>query len=98
MSQTTFVSVGSNTLIKTGPGRVYGTIVSGVDGASAFLVDSIGIGATPNYVTQLSNSSNVATIGPVTAAGGSFDLYGAWFQVGLTVATTSNANLTVVWD
>lgn len=98
MSKSAFVSSGSNSNVKSGAGQVSGVVVGGVNGASVFLVDSVSIGASPNYVTQLSNSSNIATIGPVSAVGGSFPLYGAPFYRGLTVAATSNANVTVVYD
>jgi len=92
-----FISLGSNTNVVDGPGQVYGVTVSGVNGASVYLVDSLSIGATPNYLTQISDGSNIAVIGPLTAAGGVFDLWGAPFTYGLTVAATSNASLGVVF-
>lgn len=92
-------SIGSNTNYKAGPGQVYGITIAAPNGASVAVVDSVSIGATPNYVTQASNGSNVAFIGPLTAAANfHIPLYGARFEVGLTVAATSSANVTVNWD
>lgn len=93
-----FLSAGSNTALKTTSGYVRGVVVGGVNGASVFLVDSLDLGATPNLGTQSSNGSNVAVLGPVTAAGGSFNLFGAHFDRGLIVAATSNAPVTVIFD
>lgn len=98
MPSVRFVASGSNTTVKSGEGQVYGAVVAGVNGATAFLVDSLSIGVTPNYITQLSDSSNIAVFGPVGAAGGEFSTYGAHFQDGLTVAVTSNANIAVYYD
>ena len=98
MPKSQFISAGSNTNVKSGAGQVYGVNVGGVDGASVFLVDSVSIGATPNYITQRSNGSNIAVVGPLGAAGGSVDLHGSQFMVGLTVAATSSAPVTVIYD
>ena len=93
-----YISSGSNTTIVSGVGRAYGVVASGANGGSIFLVDSIGIGATPNYVTQKSNSSNLAHIGVLGTAPSDYNLMGLPFQVGLTVAATSNADVTVIYD
>ena len=98
MPKAQFISTGSNTNVKSGPGTVYGVNVGGVNGASVFLVDSVSIGATPNYINQVSNGSNIAVIGPLTAAGGSVNLHGSQFANGLTVAATSSAPVTVMYD
>ena len=92
-----FVSAGSNSTLKSGSGHVYGVVAGGGNGGTVFLVDSIGIGVTPNYPTQLSNSSNLATY-VMGAAGDDFNLFGVPFHVGLTVAATSNINLAVAYD
>jgi hypothetical protein len=96
-----YISSGSNTLVKSGEGTLYGILAGGlgVTGGSVFAVDTLGIGATPNYVTQLANSSNIAVIGPLnTTANPTYDLKGVRFQDGLVVAATSNAVLTVFYD
>jgi hypothetical protein len=99
MPKSAYISAGSNTTVKTGPGFLYGAVVGGgANGGSAFFVNSISIGATPNYVTQLSDSSNIAVVGPVGVNGGDFPLYGAPFSTGLTVSATSNAPVTVAYD
>ena len=93
-----YISAGSNTNVKSGPGNLYGVVAGGANGGTFFAVDSVSIGATPNYVTQLSNSSNITAIGPLGAAAAAWDLHGASFQVGLTVAATSSSPLTVFYD
>jgi len=93
-----YISSGSNTTIVSGVGRAYGVVASGASGGSIFLVDSIDIGATPNYVTQISNSSNLAHIGSLSSNASDYNLMGIPFQVGLTVAATSNASVTVIYD
>ena len=96
-----YISLGSNTTVKSGSGRLFGVLAGGpgMSGGSVFAVDSTSIGATPNYVTQRSNSSNLADIGPLPATvGATFDLMGIGFEVGLTVAATSNTDLTVIYD
>lgn len=98
MPRYVYVSSGSNTTVKSSEGRVYGVVAGGANGGSIFLVDSISIGATPNYVTQRSNASNLAAIGPLPATATGYDLMGIPFQVGLTIAATSNADVTVIYE
>lgn len=98
MPKSAFISAGSNTTVKSGPGQVYGAVVGPANGGSVFLVDSTSIGVTPNYVTQLSNSSNIAVGYPLTTAWQNVPLFGATFHDGLTVSATSNAPVTVVYD
>lgn len=94
-----FIANGSNTNVKVGPGVIYGGEFHGANGATLFLVDSLSIGATPNYVTQVSNTSNIAVYGPaLSATTVNVNTFGARFQVGLTVATTSNANASIIYD
>ena len=93
-----YLSTGSNTTLKTGHGQVHRIISSGANGGSIFVVDSIDIGVTPDYPAQISNASNLAAIYPLTAAPSSIDLDGLKFSVGLTVAATSNASITVLFD
>lgn len=94
-----YISTGSNTTVKSGEGRVYGFVAGSTtaNGGTVFLVDSVSIGVTPNYITQLSNSSNLLTF-PLTAAGASVTSLGIRYQDGLTVAATSNAPVTVIYD
>lgn len=98
MPQHTFISTGSNTRVKEGEGTVYGAVVGPANGGSVFFVDSTSIGVTPNYVTQLSNSSNIAMAYPLTTAWQQVNMFGARFQDGLVVAATSNAAVTVFYD
>lgn len=93
------IATGSNTTVKTGAGQVYGMTVGGVNGATAFLMDSVSIGVAPAYPTLLSSSSNILTVANLAAGNPEhFPTYGASFVVGLTVAATSNAPVTVYFD
>ena len=96
-----YIALGSNTTVKTGPGRVYNVLAGGLapSGGGVFVVDSVSIGATPNYVTlPQSVPSNLAHIGPLPATAFFAELGGIPFQDGLTVAATSNANVLVTYD
>ena len=97
MSRYRYISTGSNTTVKSGAGQLYGINAAGADGDTVFAVDSISIGVTPNYVTQPSNSSNLAAM-PLTAAPLAIPTYGVPFNIGLTVAATSSSLLTVFYD
>ena len=99
MPRSRYIATGSNTTVKSGPGTAYRAVINGVAGATVFLQDSIGLGATPNYVTLYTAvPSNLAAIGPMIAGTATVDFGGLTFQDGLTVAATSNASFTVVYD
>jgi len=99
MPRHAFIALGSNTTVVTGEGVVYGVITSGANGGTIVLQDSIGIGVSPNYVTiGQSVPSNILFAHTLTTAPATFDLRGIPFQDGLTVAATSNAAMTVVYD
>jgi hypothetical protein len=93
------VSYGSQTLIKSGYGQVYGVVASSSNlGGTVVIADSTGLGATPNYVDiGLSSPSNMAYVHGLS---GPFliPLYGASFHDGLVVASTSNYSLSVFYD
>lgn len=94
-----FVSLGSNTTIKTGPGRLYGVTIGGANGGTFVALDSVSIGVTPNFAT-LGNAvaSNLAFIPGLAATPTQFDFRATPFEIGLTVAATSNASLSVYYD
>src|SRR3990167_1785153 len=98
MPYSAFVSRGIYTAGKSGPGVLYGIVTSGASGGTVVLQDSVSIGTTPNYVT-LPNSVG-SNLGYVTllATGQAFPFHGAPFQIGLTVAATSNCHVTVSYD
>ena len=97
MPKYAYVAVGSNTNVKAGPGTLY-SVTAGAASGTLVIADSVSIGATPNYVT-IGNSvpSNMAYL-PLPSTAQTFEFYGAQFQSGLTVAATSNAGLTVIFD
>jgi len=97
MPQYAFVALGSNTNVKSGSGKLY-SVTAGAASGTLVIADSLSIGATPNYVTiGQSVPSNIAYI-PLAATSQSYEFYGAIFQDGLTVAATSSAPVTVIFD
>jgi len=98
MSKYAYIANGSNTTVKTGAGNVQRLIVNGVTGATVVVADVLGLGATPNFPNiQAAVPSNIAVIGPIGATPQEFTI-GAQFTVGLTIAATSNASVTVTYD
>jgi len=94
----TFISAGSNTLVKSGAGTLYRVAVLPANGAVVRIDDSTDLGATPDL-----NASGTATIAYsgvfASTAPGTIDLGpGIGFNSGLVLAATSNAKLTVVWE
>lgn len=99
MPRSQFVAVGSNTNIKSGTGTFYGAVVGGANGASFYALDSVSIGNAPNYATLgQSVPSNLAYVAGISAVPFQLDMHGVPFQVGLTVAATSNAPMTIFYD
>lgn len=98
MPRSAFIALGSNTTVATGTGYLYRLVVGGANGATVVARDTVELGVAPNYVTLgQSVPSNLAFIPGLTAAPASFD-FGMPFQVGLSVAATSNAPITVIYD
>lgn len=97
MPKYAYVALGSNTNVKSGSGTLY-SVTAGAASGTLVVADSVSIGVTPNYVTiGQSVPSNIAYI-PLLATGVSYDFSGAQFVSGLTVAATSNAPITVIYD
>lgn len=99
MPRFSYIALGSNTTVKAGEGYLYGLTVSGANGGSVVVQDSIGIGVTPNLVTlPTAVGSNIAHIATLGATPTEWRMFGVPFQDGLTIAATSNANITVYFD
>ena len=99
-----YVSDGSNTTVKTGPGSLYSIQVSPGHGSTLTIVDSADLGAAPDLnsdsltgiigrVGEWSTSSNGIKPSPDTLS-----FVGLGFNVGLTLAATSNARLIVEYE
>ena len=87
-----FISAGSSSSVKDGAGTLYAILSSNPSGGTIRADDAIDLGATPNL-----NTSGSATIINHGAAELDFGP-GIGFNVGLTVAASSNAKLTVVYE
>jgi len=94
----TFISAGSNTTVGTGARTLYRVHVSPANGTTVRIDDATDLGATPNL-----NATDTATIAATgvfaNTAPGVIDFGpGVGTNIGITLAATSNAKLTVVWD
>ena len=98
MSRPTFIAAGSNTLVKSGPGNIYGIHVTPANGTTVVVADSLNLGASPN-LNSTSLTGQIASVGTFASAVPAFiDMKGAHFDNGLVIAATSNARLTVLTD
>lgn len=87
-----FISAGSNTSVKDGPGTLYAILSNNPSGGTIRADDAIDLGTTPNL-----NTTGAATIVNHGAAEIDFGP-GIGFNTGLTVAASSNARVTVVYQ
>ena len=94
-ARSTIISTGSNTTIKPGAGTIYRVNWTKPTGGSIRVEGNKDLGAAPNL-----NASGSDTIILGLAATTDFDIPfgpGVGFD-GLSVAATSNARVTVVWE
>lgn len=94
----TFISAGSNTTVKTGSGTLYRVTIAPANGTVVRVDDATDLGAAPNL-----NAGGAATIAYTGTFGstvpGVLDFGpGVGFNDGLTLAATSNAKLSVVYE
>jgi hypothetical protein len=92
-------AVGSNWRVKTGSGSLFGIHGYIPNGGSVKAENTLNLGTTPDLNAVTSNAT-LAYYGPVTAAG-TFNVFfepGVGFDDGLTVAATSNARFTVIYE
>ena len=87
-----FISAGSNTSVKDGYGTLYRILSSNPSGGTIRVDDAIDLGAAPNL-----NATGSDTIVNHGAAELDFGP-GIGFNTGLTVAASSNAKLTIVYE
>ena len=87
-----FISAGSNTTVKTGAGSLY-RILSNNPTGSTIRVEDGDIGQSPDF-------NSTGDTDTITHAGGALLDYGPGigFNTQLTVAASSNAKLTVVFE
>lgn len=96
MAKATYISAGSSTLVKSGPGVLFGLYLTPANGATVYAVDALNIGAIPNLNTDLTGTISRVTYGAATPD--SVDFQGIHFDNGLVVAATSSARITVFTD
>lgn len=94
----TFISAGSNTTVGTGARTLYRVHVSPANGTTVRIDDATDLGATPNL--NATGASTIAATGVfANTAPGVIDFGpGIGTNTGITLAATSNAKLTVVWE
>lgn len=98
MPKVAYVALGSNTTIKSGAGTLYGVAIGGAAGGTFVALDSVSIGNAPDYnAIGRSVPSNLAILPGLAATPSYIDLPGR-FSTGLTVAATSNADLSIFYD
>ena len=85
------IAAGSNTTVKSSPGSLYTIVSSNPSGSTIRVADALNLGTTPDF-----NTVGNATITNIGAAAVDF-LPGIGFEA-LTVAATSNARITVVYE
>ena len=95
----TYISTGSNTTVKSTPGTLYRVVGSHAAGGTVLVDDSAGgIGANPNFNSAAPTSTLIGSFGTLATAT-VVDLGpGIGFNTGLTVAASSNAHVTVVYE
>ena len=98
MSRPTTIATGSTTLVKTGPGYLYGVHISPANGASLVTIDTLttsntGVDFNANATGQISRDGLWASAVPDFVP-----FWGVRFDTGLTVAASSSARLTVFTD
>ena len=88
-----YISVGSNTTVKSGAGTIYTVATSNPSGSVVRVEDNTDLGAAPDL-----NNGGTSTIG-IFNGGNFFNLGpGVGFNAGLTIAATSNARVAVVYE
>lgn len=93
-----YLSAGSNTTIKSTTGSLYTVHVNDASGGTVVVADAVNLGATPN-LNDATLAGTLARFGPLPNAGPftvRFD--GIGLNAGLTVAATSNAQVTVEYE
>lgn len=98
----TRVSAGSNTLIKSGSGTLYGLTYEAPDGAIFLMVDGLNLGAVPDLNAEPAGTVIRFSVGSNTGNRQWSDdqAYspGIGFNTGLVYAATSNARGTIRWE
>ncbi len=92
------IALGSNTTVKSGAGTLYRVIVSPANGATVWIEGAANLGASPN----LNAAPGSATIAKVAEYGSavpaSIDFGPGVSFPALTIAATSNARLSVIYE
>lgn len=96
MSTPTYISAGSTTQVRSGPGSLYGVHITPANGASVVFIDATDAGSIASNFAQ-DPIGIFARIGVYAAATPDFiEMKGVHFNSGLIVSATSSARLTVL--
>ena len=96
-----FISAGSTTRVKDGPGLFKGAWIAPAAGSSIVIADNPDLGTTgPNFNSAASVTSTIALPGvyPASPVPVYFDAHALRFANALTVAATSSARVTLFYE
>ena len=101
MSKSSYVSAGSSTRVKDGPGTLFGVWFEPFVGSSLVLADNPNLGASgPDFNLATSITSTIGFHGPWPAnpEPAFFDAHALRFANALTVAATSSARVSIFYE
>ena len=101
MSKVAYISAGSSTRVKDGPGSLFGVWFAPVAGSTLVMADNPDLGASgPNFNALTSVTSTIAFPGvyPASPVPAYFDAHAFRFANALTVAATSSARVSVFYE
>lgn len=96
----TYISAGSTTRVKDGPGLLKGVWISPVAGGTLLIADNPDMGATPNFNNLTAITSTIANVGTWAASPQPqyLDGFATRFANALVIATTSSPRVSVFWE
>lgn len=102
MSRPTYISTGSSTTVKSGPGYLYGVHITPTAGSSLVVVDTVtGSGAGGFDMNSPTTTGLIARLpfsGASTSGPAFIPFWGVRFENGLGVSASSSASVTVYTD
>ena len=96
-----FISAGSSTRVKDGPGLLKSVWIMPASGGSLVIADNPNLGAGgPDFNALTSVTSTITNLGvwPATPSPTFFDAFATRFQNGLSIAASSSARVTVLFE
>ena len=101
MSKSSYVSAGSSTRVKDGPGTLFGAWFVPVAGSTLLLADNPDLGSGgPNFNNRTAITSTIASLGvyPASPVPVYFDAHALRFANALAVAASSSSPVPLFFD